>query len=175
MDVIVTLPLAAPAEAGLNNTVNDVLCPAFRVRGSVSPLMLNPAPVADAAEIVRLAPPEFVRVSLSDFEVPTWTLPKLRLDGFGVRPPCVTPVPESAIPSGEFEASETMLNVPLAAPEADGVKTTLNETAWFEERVTGRVSPLIEKADPDTLACEMVTGAPPVLVKVSVRLLLVPT
>ena len=37
--------------------------------------MLNPVPVALAAEIVRLVPPELVRVWLSDFEVPMVTLP----------------------------------------------------------------------------------------------------
>jgi hypothetical protein len=41
-------------------------------------------PVAEAAEIVRLDPPELVRVSVRDFELPTTTLPKLKLVGFGV-------------------------------------------------------------------------------------------
>jgi hypothetical protein len=41
--------------------------------------------------------------------------------------------------------------------------------------VTGNVSPLMEKPVPLTVACEIVAVAPPVLVKVSVRVLLVPT
>jgi hypothetical protein len=36
----------------------------------------------EAAEMVRLEPPEFVNDPLSDAEVPTCTLPKLKLDGF---------------------------------------------------------------------------------------------
>jgi hypothetical protein len=43
--------------------VNDVLWPAFNVKGKVSPLRLNPLPLAAAAEIVKLVPPEFVNVS----------------------------------------------------------------------------------------------------------------
>ena len=62
-EVMLTLPLAAPLVVGEKRTVNDVLWPAFRVNGTVSPLKLNPAPLAAAAEIVRLVPPEFVSVS----------------------------------------------------------------------------------------------------------------
>jgi len=81
LDVMLTLPLTAPLVVGENRTVNDVLWPAFSVKGNVSPLKLNPVPLAVAAEIVRLVPPEFVRVPVSDFEVPTWMFPKLKLDG----------------------------------------------------------------------------------------------
>ena len=62
-EVMLTLPLAAPLVVGANSTVNDVLWPAVNVKGRVSPLRLNPLPLAAAAEIVRLDPPEFVSVS----------------------------------------------------------------------------------------------------------------
>ena len=42
-------------------------------------------------------------------------------------------------------------------------------------RVTGRVSPLTEKPAPLGVACEIVTADPPVLVRVSDLLLLLPT
>ena len=71
LEVMLTLPLAAPLTLGENSTVNDVLWPAVNVRGKASPLRLNPVPLAAAAEIVRLDPPELFRVSVSDFEVPT--------------------------------------------------------------------------------------------------------
>ena len=71
LEVMVTLPLAAPLVVGEKSTVNDVLWPALNVKGKVSPLKLNPAPLAAAAEMVRLVPPELFRVSVSDFEVPT--------------------------------------------------------------------------------------------------------
>ena len=77
------LPLAAPLVVGANRTVNDALCPAFKVSGSVRPLRLNPVPLAVAAEMVRLLPPEFVSVPESDLEAPVCTVPKLKLEGVG--------------------------------------------------------------------------------------------
>ena len=71
LDVTLTLPLTAPLAVGAKLTVNEVLWPAVRVKGKVSPLKLNPVPLAAAAEIVRLVPPLLVSVSLSDFEVPS--------------------------------------------------------------------------------------------------------
>ena len=82
MEVILMLPLAAPLAVGEKSTVNDVLWPAVKVKGKVSPLKLNPAPLAAAAVMVRLDPPVLVRVPLNDFESPTWMLPKLKLLGF---------------------------------------------------------------------------------------------
>ena len=44
-DVIATLPLTAPALAGLNNTLKLALWPAARVTGALIPLTLNPVPL----------------------------------------------------------------------------------------------------------------------------------
>jgi hypothetical protein len=44
-DVMVTVPLAAPAAAGANFTLKVALCPAVNVTGAVIPLRLNPAPL----------------------------------------------------------------------------------------------------------------------------------
>lgn len=71
LEVMVTLPLAAPAEAGLNNTENDVLWPAVKVTGKDRPLKLKPAPLALAAEMVMVDPPVLVRVPGNDLEVPS--------------------------------------------------------------------------------------------------------
>ena len=81
-EVMLTLPLAAPLAVGLKSTVNEVLWPAVSVKGKDRLFRLNPLPLAVAAEIVRLDPPELVRVPPSDFEVPIWMLPKLKLVGF---------------------------------------------------------------------------------------------
>jgi hypothetical protein len=83
LEVMLILPLAAPLTVGANCTVKVVFCPAFNVTGKVKPLRLNPLPLAVAAEMVRAVPPEFVSVPESDFEVPTCTLPKEKLEGFG--------------------------------------------------------------------------------------------
>ena len=42
VEVMVTLPLALPAEAGVKVTLKVALCPAVRVTGAVMPLRLNP-------------------------------------------------------------------------------------------------------------------------------------
>ena len=47
---------------------------------------------------------------------PTVTLPKLRLLGFGVRPPGAMPEPVRDIVSVGLLASEVMLTVPVALP-----------------------------------------------------------
>lgn len=88
-EVMLTLPLTEPLAVGAKRTVNDVLCPTFNVNGNVSPLKLKPEPLAAAAEIVRLEPPVFVRVSVAFAPVPTWTFPKATLVGLGVNVPAL--------------------------------------------------------------------------------------
>src|SRR5271167_715297 len=44
-DVTVRLPLAVPADCGVNVTVKVALCPAVRVTGAVIPFKLNPVPL----------------------------------------------------------------------------------------------------------------------------------
>lgn len=61
-DVMVILPLDVPAALGVNFTVNVVLWPGLSVRGRVSPLEVNPGPVIVAFAIVRLDPPELLKV-----------------------------------------------------------------------------------------------------------------
>ncbi len=63
MEVMLTLPLAAPFVVGEKSTVNEVLWPAVSIKGKDMPLKLNPVPLAVAAEIVRLNPPVLVSVS----------------------------------------------------------------------------------------------------------------
>lgn len=63
LDEIATLPLAAPAEVGLNETFMLVDCPTLRETGRLMPLTLKPEPLAVTPEIVTLAPPVLVIVS----------------------------------------------------------------------------------------------------------------
>src|SRR5208282_3167953 len=167
LDVIVTLPLAAPLAVGANTTLNVVLCPAVSVKGNVSPLKLNPVPLADAAEIVRLDPPVLLSVSLNDFELPSCTLPNARLVGFAVSVPCVTPVPESAMLKLESDPLDVIVTLPLAAPLAVGANTTLNDVLWPAVSVKGSVSPLKLNPVPLADAAEIVRLDPPVLLSVS--------
>jgi len=47
-DVIVTAPLALPADAGVKATLKVALCPDVSVTGAVIPLRLNPVPLIAA-------------------------------------------------------------------------------------------------------------------------------
>jgi len=95
LEVMVTVPLKLPLEVGENVTLKLTLCPEARLTGKLKPLMLNPEPVICAAEIVRLDPPELLRVSDSVCEAPTCTLPKLRLAGLAESCPVATPMPDT--------------------------------------------------------------------------------
>ncbi len=146
-----------------------------RVTGKFSPLIEKAAALELACVIVTEDPPVLVSVSLNDFEVLTWTLPNARLVGLAVSVPCVTPVPESAMLKLGFEALEVMLTLPLAAPLAVGEKSTVNDELWPAVKVKGNDRPLKLNPVPLAVAAEIVTEAPPVLVKVSDLLLLPPT
>jgi len=77
--VIETLPDALPADVGANCTVNVVPSPGFRLCGVGSPDIVNPLPLALAAEIVSATLPEFVTVMFWVVLLPTLTFPKLTL------------------------------------------------------------------------------------------------
>jgi len=125
-DVRVTFPLAAPLAAGVNVTLKVAVCPAFRVRGAVMPLRAKPVPLIPTWEIVTLVPPLLVRASDRELLVPTVTLEKLRLLGFGTKVPGATPVPDSAMLRVGFDPSERIVTVPLALPLDCGAKDTVN-------------------------------------------------
>jgi hypothetical protein len=167
LEVTLIFPVTAPIADGENSAVNDVLCPAASVSGRVSPLKLNPAPLALAAEIVRLDAPEFVSVPESDFEVPVCMFPKLKLAGFDPNWPCATPVPESETASDELLALELIVSVPEAAPAALGLNTVLKVVACPALSVSGRAGPVTVNPLPVAAAPDTVTLVPPVLVTVT--------
>jgi hypothetical protein len=77
-------PLTLAADCGVKTALKGTLAPGLSTNGTLNPLMLNPAPVAVACEIVTLDPPvlvsEFAKVTL----LPTWALPKARFAGLEV-------------------------------------------------------------------------------------------
>jgi hypothetical protein len=83
--VIVRVPLAAPADCGLNITVKDALCPAESVIGKLKPDALNAALLAVTWLMVTSDVPILVRVSERVWLVPLCTFPKLTLAGEAVR------------------------------------------------------------------------------------------
>jgi hypothetical protein len=79
--VIEIVPVTLPPAVGANCAANDVLFPAANVSGVVSPLMLNSAPDAAACEIVKLATPLLVKVTVWVPVFPVGTEPKVTADG----------------------------------------------------------------------------------------------
>jgi hypothetical protein len=65
-EVIVTLPLRLPVDAGVSVTVKVAVWPAVSVTGAAIPLRLKPVPLIPTCEIVTLEPPVFVIVSDRD-------------------------------------------------------------------------------------------------------------
>lgn len=125
-DVTATLPLKVPAEGGVNVTLNETLCPAVSVTGSVIPETLKPVPVAATPVTCALVPPVFLIVSVCVEFAPTRMLVKVMLVGFAVNVAGVTPVPLSGMPT--FADPLTVSDmVPLTAPAEAGVKITLND------------------------------------------------
>lgn len=136
--------------------------------GRETPESANSLLLMPAAETVT-GDPVAPRVAVRERFAPTTTLPKLRLAGETDNWPCAVSVPESAIFSVESFAVDRTASVPLADPVDAGAKVTVKVTLCFEERVTGKVSPLTEKPVPLTVASEIVSAAPPALVSVSER------
>ena len=88
---------------------------------------MNPAPVILAWLIVTLDPPVFVIFSVSWELPPTSTFPKLRLAGFAVNAPGVTPVPDNATFNVGLLALLIIAKLPLTDPALDGAKVTLTD------------------------------------------------
>jgi hypothetical protein len=167
-EVMVTLPLALPAETGANVTLKVALCPAVSVAGVEIPLTEKPDPLLATFETVRVEPPVLVMVSVSTCLLPSVTLPKFKLVGFAPSAPCVTPVPDNGRDSEEFGASEVIVTLPLALPAAWGAKVAVNVVLCEALRASGVVMPLILNPVPLTAACEILTVAPVSLVSVMV-------
>lgn len=121
------LPFTVPVLLGVKVAVNVTLWLGVSVSGSVNPLIEKPAPLKFACEIVIPDPPVLVSVSDKLELFPTCTFPNARLLGFGDRVPGVTPVPESGMLTLGFDPLDVMLTLPLTAPLAVGLKSTVNE------------------------------------------------
>jgi hypothetical protein len=164
----------APLACGVKVTVKLADCPAVSVAGNEIPESTNSL-LLRLAEVIVTDAPLAIRLPPSAELDPTATLPKLRLVGDTANCPADVPVPERAIFSGEFDAFETTAKVPLAAPAPVGAKVAVKVTLCPPLSVIGKLNPLMENPAPLTLACEMVTDDPPVLVTVSDRFVLLPT
>ncbi len=81
--VMVMLPETVPVPPGVNVAVKVVLCAGLRIIPD-PPLTLNPGPEMPTFEIVTIEFPELVKITLMLPLLPTFTLPKFKLDGLAV-------------------------------------------------------------------------------------------
>jgi hypothetical protein len=150
--VIAMLPLAEPEADGVKVTVKVLLWPVDRESGRVKPERLKPAPLGVAPVIVTVDPPVLVSVSGKLWLLPICTLPKLKLDGLGLRVPAVTPLPARGMLRVGFDALLVIAMLPLTDPDDAGVNNTAKATLWPAPNEAGRLSPLIEKPVPVVVA-----------------------
>ena len=118
--------------------------------------------------------PVLVMVSGCEPELPTTTLPILRLVGLSESAGCV-PLPAREATVGELCALLSIETVPDALPGAVGANCALKVLDCPGARESGKLNPLMPKPAPVTLPCEMFKLAVPEFVKVTAWLLAVPT
>lgn len=151
---------------GVNVTVKLALCPAGIVIGNVRPLTVN-------SELLRSTDDTVTFVPLASKLPPSWecdptvTLPKLSEVGVTESWLFAVPVPVRGISRLESEAFEIREMVPLALPAVVGAKAAEKVKLCPEAITRGIVRPLILKPVPFAVACETVSVALPVLVRVS--------
>lgn len=126
-EVIVTVPVAVPADCGANVTLKVMLWEGFRVSGAVIPLRRKPVPLTAACEMLTLVPPLLVSVTVWDCWVPVITLPKFSLDWLSPSCPAETPVPERPRLAEPFEALLVTVTEALNGPVAFGANKMPNE------------------------------------------------
>jgi hypothetical protein len=149
--------------------------PAVNVSPELTPLTVKPAPETFTEDIVTPEFPVLIKAALKSLLLPTFTLPKLRLDVLNVSS-CVpaTPVPLNGIVSGELGALLESEIEPVTLPAALGVKTALNVAFELIGIVSGVLRPVVLKPVPVTVAREITTLAVPPFVRLIVWELLFP-
>jgi hypothetical protein len=162
----VIFPVMFSEAVGLNVTLIVAFWPAANVSGVTIPLMLKSFAFTVIWEIVRLAVPALLRVTVFEFELPLPTPEKVTLPGFDASvTDAAEPVPVKVNTLGESDAFVVMPTEPARLPAVVGAKRTLKVLLPPGGTVTGVASPLTLYALPLAVNCVMVKAAVPVLVK----------
>ena len=145
----VTLPGRLPVAVGANVTLNEVDCPAARVRGSAIPAALNPVPPRLICEIETLAFPVFESVTFCVALVPVARLPKLSEVGDTDSWRLVEmPVPPSGTTSGELGVLLINVMLPDKLLAEAGAKPMVNAEEPPGGTESGKANPDEEKPVP---------------------------
>jgi hypothetical protein len=155
------LPVTAPAVLGLNSTLNVLLCPAARVRGTLRPEVVKPVPVMFAAETVTLTVPGLESCTVWVLVTLATTLPKLMEPGETVSAGAtacgaVVAVPETVtVVTAPWELVSKI--VPVFVPAAVGLNFTLRARLSPGTITTGVAMPEVENPEPLKSIFERVT------------------
>src|ERR1700683_1705934 len=169
-------PVTAPAVVGSNVTVSVAVWPGVRIVPFVTPLALNPAPVAVSPDIVTLALPVFVSVEVCELDVFTVCVPKLKLAGLADSV-CVAvmPVPVRLMVIDEGVPFVVSRIDPFTAPAPVGANTALKGRLPPAAIVDDVVSPVMLIPAPDTVTLEKGSVILPLLCRVIGCELMFPT
>jgi hypothetical protein len=163
----VMLPVMFSDADGLKTTLIAALWPAPMVSPAAMPLAEKSLAFTVTAEIVALAVPLLVTVTVWVLELPTAMPGKLKLVGLAVSEgAAAVPVPLSGTAVGELVALLAILTLPVRLPAVVGSNRTLNVVVPPAGIVAGVASPLTLKAPPLSPICEIVSDAVPVFVTV---------
>lgn len=159
-------------------TASVAVCAGFNVSGTVTPLTLNPFPVAATLEICTAALPELVSTTFCVALPPVATLPKATLPGLAASVPVVTvvPLPASEIVAVGWTGSLlVMAMLPLALPAIVGANVTVVDRDCPAGMVLGVVIPLMVNSAPLSVITDTVKSDPPVFDSPRLSVLLLPT
>src|ERR1700704_4336038 len=151
---IATVPAALPATPGEKRTVSATEFPGVTVAGSAGALILNPVPVTLVWEMIKLAFPESLRVSVWVFDTPTGTLPNATLAG--TTDTCgFNPTPLNVTVKFGLLALLVTVTLPVVVPMTVGLKVILKEVWPPFAKLRGTVIALAEKPVPVTATFEI--------------------
>lgn len=169
--ITVAVPVALPVVVGAKPTMNVKALEGLIVAGVVTPLTLNPVPVAAILETWTAALPVLVRVTSCVLLPPAKMFPKLTVEVLAVSSPvaAAVPVPLKAILNGESVASLVMVTFPVTLVVAVGAKVTVRVTVCDGLIVAGVTTPPALNSAPLTTTLEIWTAAVPVFVSVTGR------
>jgi len=140
----------------------------FKIVPGVTPLVLNPVPVAVTLEIVTFEFPVFVSVVLNEPVFPTFTFPKPRLVGLMPRVNVAArPMPLRPTEVGDVGALLTIEMLPDAVPTEVGRKATVMVVCCPALTFMGSKNPLTLKAEPDAVTCVMLNVAVPIFLTIN--------
>lgn len=165
--------LAAPVLFGENFTMNEILFPAFKVRGRVRPVTMN----SELVVVMDLTTDDDpIAVSVADLLRldPTATLPKLKLAGAAETEPAPVPVPASGILTRP-DFPQATASVPEYFVPDVGLKVSPRVRLSPGLRVSGSVGLLTVKPLPERLADAKVIECWPTFVNTSRSAEVLPT